>query len=198
MKKLRCREFKFPFWGHIGCPQTVPRHWPPWNIISSFKILDTSTNQREFVPWPGGSVSWSTVPCTKRLWFNAQSGHIPRLWGGSRVRARKGGSQSMFLSQFFFPSLPPSLSLKSVNLSSGEDLKNNNFKQFEPFFLGSVQHTMHMIPHREPEYRFSSLGSCAFPSWQMMSQMVCVGYRIRANLTTQTSKITIFVLNIWQ
>ena len=64
--------------------------------------------------------------------YNPQSGHIPRLWVQSPIRAHAGGNCLMFLSHILFLSLssPPSfpLSLKSIQISLGEDLKNKKQK----------------------------------------------------------------------
>ena len=62
-------------------------------------------------PWPGGSVSWSIILYTKKLWFNSWSGHIPRLQVPSLVEAQTGGKLSMFLSHTDVLSLSISLSL---------------------------------------------------------------------------------------
>ena len=52
--------------------------------------------------------------------IDPQSGHMPRLQVRSLVRARTGGSQSMFLSHMSLsPSLPTPLEL--INISSDED-----------------------------------------------------------------------------
>ena len=48
--------------------------------------------------WPGGSVGQSVVPYTTGCGFNSWSGHIPRLWVQSPVRAYMGSNRSMFLS----------------------------------------------------------------------------------------------------
>ena len=47
-------------------------------------------------PWPGGKVGWNIIQDTKS--FHSWSGHIPRLWVRSPVRACTGGNLSMFLS----------------------------------------------------------------------------------------------------
>ena len=57
-------------------------------------------------PWLGGSVGWSIIPSTKRLWVQFQSGHIPRLRVQSLVGAHMGSNQQMFLyhiNVLFFP-----------------------------------------------------------------------------------------------
>ena len=46
-------------------------------------------------PWPGGSVGWSIVPYTKRLWVQ------------SPVRAHMGDNPLMFLSHVDVSRLPP-------------------------------------------------------------------------------------------
>ena len=70
--------------------------------------------------------------------FNSQSGHVPGWWIQSQAGACTRGSRMVFLShinvslplslshQCFSPSLSPSLplTLKSISMSSGEDLKN--------------------------------------------------------------------------
>ena len=63
--------------------------------------------------------------------YNSQSGHMPRLWVQSLVRACTKGNQEMFLSHIVSLSLslslslilPPSfpLSLKSIGMSLGEE-----------------------------------------------------------------------------
>ena len=50
--------------------------------------------------------------------FDSWSGHMPKLWVWSPVRACTRGNTSVF-SPSFLPSLP--LSLKSISMSSGED-----------------------------------------------------------------------------
>ena len=58
----------------------------------------------------------------KKDWgFDFWSGHIPRLWVRAPVGVHTGSNQSLFLS--LSPYLP--FSLKSVNVSSGEDQKEN-------------------------------------------------------------------------
>ena len=58
--------------------------------------------------------------------FNSQSGHVPRSLVRSLVEARVGSSQSMFLPHIsVFLSLFLPLSLKSINISSGEDFKTH-------------------------------------------------------------------------
>ena len=72
---------------------------------------------------------FGALPCTRKGYrFNSQSGHILRLWVQPPFVVHMGGNQSVFLSQinvsssfFFSPHLP--LSLKSINISLGEDLK---------------------------------------------------------------------------
>ena len=77
------------------------------------------------LPWPGGSVGWSIIPYTKKGYrFAPWSGHIPRLWVWSPVGAHMRGNRLIFLSHIDVSlclSLP--LSLKSINISSGDDLK---------------------------------------------------------------------------
>ena len=66
------------------------------------------------------------TPCKERLDKQKQdscSGHRPRLWVQSPVRAHTRGNQSMFFSQISFSPPSFSLSLKLISLSSGEDLK---------------------------------------------------------------------------
>ena len=56
--------------------------------------------------------------------YDSPSGHIPRLQVRSLVRVHTGGNRSMFLSLFLSVSHSPYLpSLKSMNMSSGENLK---------------------------------------------------------------------------
>ena len=69
-------------------------------------------NREAAVPWPGGPVGWSIVSYTKRL-------HVQ-----FPVRAHTARRRSMFLSHVdIFLSLPFPLSLKSMNIFLGEDLK---------------------------------------------------------------------------
>ena len=44
------------------------------------KQMSEGIYNMKVTPWPGGSVGWSVIPCTKGCRFNPQSGHIPRLW----------------------------------------------------------------------------------------------------------------------
>ena len=55
-----------------------------------------------------GSMGWASSRKTKGCRFNSWSGHTPRLWAQSPVRACVRGNQSMFLSLSF--SLPALLS----------------------------------------------------------------------------------------
>ena len=76
------------------------------------------------LPWPGGPIGGSIVPNTKSHRFNSWSGHIPRFWVGPWSEHVQGGNQSMFLS--LSPALSSPLSLKTINRSSGEDLKKKH------------------------------------------------------------------------
>ena len=72
-----------------------------------------------------GSVGWSFVSYTKRLWVLSQSGHILRFQVRFLAGAHRGGNQSMFLSHVDVSlslslSLPLPLSLKINKLSLGE------------------------------------------------------------------------------
>ena len=73
--------------------------------------VEVNLKKESTLPWPHGSVGWSIIPCTERLWFNSHSGHISRLRVQSPVRAHTGGNCSMFLSHINLSlSLPPSVS----------------------------------------------------------------------------------------
>ena len=78
--------------------------------LKGIMLSEKSQSQKiiYIVPWPGCSVGWSIVPYTKMLQAR------------SLVGVRMGGNESMFL---FLPHIDVSLSLRSLNTSSGEDLK---------------------------------------------------------------------------
>ena len=63
----------------------------------------------ELGPGQCGSVGWVLSRKVKGYWVNSWSGHMPRLWLPSPVRARGRGNPSMFLSciEVFLLFLPP-------------------------------------------------------------------------------------------
>ena len=71
-------------------------------------------------PWLGGLVGWGLKGCG----FGPWSGHIPGLLGACGRQPIDVSLTSMCLP----PSLPLSLSLKSINISSGKDLKEKSYK----------------------------------------------------------------------
>ena len=73
-----------------------------------------------------GSVGWRVIPHTRRLGPDPRSGHVPGLFICPPSGACAAGNQSMYLSHTDVSpslSLHLPLSLKSVNISSGEDYK---------------------------------------------------------------------------
>ena len=87
-------------------------------------VRNDKVEQKEYEPWPGGSISCSITLHNKGLWVRFRLGHIPKLQVQSPVEAYMGGNQSMFLSYIDVSlplclslSLSPSLTLKSINIS---------------------------------------------------------------------------------
>ena len=66
---------------------------------------------------------WECCPLHQNCcWSHPQSGHIPRLQVHSPIGAHMGGKQWMFLYHINVSlCVSPPLSLKSINISSGED-----------------------------------------------------------------------------
>ena len=86
------------------------------------------------------SLTWLEPHKLKYHGFNSQSGHKPRLQVWSSVWVCIRSNQSLFLTLMFlsfFLSLP--LSLKSISMPLGEDLKKQtNKKGVSPGWCGSV------------------------------------------------------------
>ena len=82
-------------------------------FFSPFVVKEKVVLKIPIWAWLGGSADCSSILYSERLlgW----SGHIPRLRVQSPVGVCMGGNRSAFLS------LSHPLSLKSVNISSGED-----------------------------------------------------------------------------
>ena len=58
------------------------------------------------MPWPGGSVDWSVVPCTKRFW-HLIIGHVIYI-GCTQVEVQHISVSHIHVSLSFPPSIPPS------------------------------------------------------------------------------------------
>ena len=85
---------------------------------------------RPVLPWPAAQLVGASSHTPQGSKFDSGSVYIYRLWVQSPVGVHTGSDQLMFLSHInvslslslSFP-LTPSLSLKSINISSVEDLK---------------------------------------------------------------------------
>ena len=97
--------------------------------------------------------------------FDSRSGHRPRLWVWSPVRVCTRYNWSMFLSYSsisLFLSFP--LSLKSMNISSGEKFVKNFKKYIEVFRVGGIMSATYLYTVIREEKLFivlySRLSSC--------------------------------------
>ena len=116
IRKLRHKEYKVIM--HCGTPHNS--RTPFTETIHSVTLLE---------PWLGGSVGWSAIPYTKRL-IPSQGTYLGCVgsspsWGAygrtptDVSLCHQCFSLSLFLSLSLSPPLP--LSLKAINISSGED-----------------------------------------------------------------------------
>ena len=79
-----------------------------------------------YLPGMGVQLIRASSHTPKDWGFDSWLGHIPRLWVQSPVGMCRRGTRSMFLSHIDVSfslslSLPPFVSLKSINISLGED-----------------------------------------------------------------------------
>ena len=97
----------------------VCRHFVCVCVCVTCLLLKTRLPERgvNSFAWPGGPGAWSRVPCTGSLWVPSAVRAGAQVEVHTPVGVCAGGNRSTVLSL----SLPPPLSLKSKNISSGED-----------------------------------------------------------------------------
>ena len=92
-----------------------------FNSLHILVVVNICWTDMKVQPWLGAELVGTLAHIPKVYRFDPWSGHIPRLWVQSPVRDHKGKNWPIFL--FLYVLLP--LSLKSINVPSGEDLKKH-------------------------------------------------------------------------